>query len=106
MFAGHQIGARDRSVRRQFVRTQFSTYLPAFFVAGGLLHHRGAGGDFGAQVIRRAYCGGGAGAPEAGSGKTTPLRLDFVPDRVGDAGAAEILIERMPVGDVTLISVK
>jgi predicted MFS family arabinose efflux permease len=36
VFAGHQIGAATAAFGAGLVRTQFSTYLPAFFVAGGL----------------------------------------------------------------------
>jgi MFS family permease len=36
VFAGHQIGAASAAFGAGLVRTQFSTYLPAFFVAGGL----------------------------------------------------------------------
>jgi MFS family permease len=36
IFAGHQIGAATAAFGAGLVRTQFSTYLPAFFVAGAL----------------------------------------------------------------------
>jgi MFS family permease len=36
VFAGHQIGAASAAFGAGLVRTQFSTYLPAFFVAGAL----------------------------------------------------------------------
>ena len=36
VFAGHQIGAASAALGAGLVRTEFSTYLPAFFVAGAL----------------------------------------------------------------------
>jgi MFS family permease len=36
IFTGHQIGAASAAIGAGLVRTEFSTYLPAFFVAGGL----------------------------------------------------------------------
>ncbi len=36
VFAGHQIGAASAAFGAGLVRTEFSTYLPAFFVAGAL----------------------------------------------------------------------
>jgi MFS family permease len=36
VFAGHQIGAASAAFGAGFSRTAFSSYLPAFFVAGGL----------------------------------------------------------------------
>jgi MFS family permease len=36
IFAGHQLGAASAAFGAGLVRTEFSTYLPAFFVAGGL----------------------------------------------------------------------
>ena len=36
VFAGHQIGAATAAFGAGLVRTEFSTYLPAFFVAGAL----------------------------------------------------------------------
>ncbi len=36
VFAGHQIGAASAAFGAGFTRTEFSTYLPAFFVAGAL----------------------------------------------------------------------
>jgi MFS family permease len=36
IFAGHQIGAATAAFGAGLTRTEFSTYLPAFFVAGGL----------------------------------------------------------------------
>jgi MFS family permease len=36
IFAGHQIGAASAAFGAGFTRTEFSTYLPAFFVAGTL----------------------------------------------------------------------
>jgi predicted MFS family arabinose efflux permease len=36
IFAGHQIGAASAAFGAGLSRTQFSTYLPAFFAAGAL----------------------------------------------------------------------
>ncbi len=36
IFAGHQIGAASAALGAGFVRTEYSTYLPAFFIAGAL----------------------------------------------------------------------
>jgi len=36
IFAGHQIGAASAAFGAGFVRTEYSTYLPAFFIAGAL----------------------------------------------------------------------
>jgi sugar phosphate permease len=36
IFAGHQIGAASAAFGAGLVRTEYSTYLPAFFVAGAL----------------------------------------------------------------------
>ena len=36
VFAGHQIGAASAAFGAGLVRTEYSTYLPAFFVAGAL----------------------------------------------------------------------
>jgi MFS family permease len=36
IFAGHQLGAASAAFGAGYVRTEYSTYLPAFFVAGGL----------------------------------------------------------------------
>jgi MFS family permease len=36
IFAGHQLGAATAAFGAGFARTEFSTYLPAFFVAGAL----------------------------------------------------------------------
>jgi MFS family permease len=36
IFAGHQLGAASAAFGAGFTRTEFSTYLPAFFVAGAL----------------------------------------------------------------------
>jgi sugar phosphate permease len=36
IFAGHQIGAASAAFGAGLVRTVYSTYLPAFFVAGAL----------------------------------------------------------------------
>jgi sugar phosphate permease len=36
IFAGHQLGAASAAFGAGLVRTEYSTYLPAFFVAGGL----------------------------------------------------------------------
>jgi sugar phosphate permease len=36
IFTGHQIGAASAAIGAGLVRTEFSTYLPAFFVAGAL----------------------------------------------------------------------
>jgi predicted MFS family arabinose efflux permease len=36
VFAGHQIGAATAALGAGIVRTEFSTYLPAFFAAGAL----------------------------------------------------------------------
>jgi sugar phosphate permease len=36
IFAGHQIGAAFAAFGAGLIRTEYSTYLPAFFVAGAL----------------------------------------------------------------------
>jgi len=36
IFAGHQIGAASAAFGAGLVRTEYSSYLPAFFVAGAL----------------------------------------------------------------------
>ena len=36
VFAGHQLGAATAAFGAGLVRTEYSTYLPAFFVAGAL----------------------------------------------------------------------
>jgi hypothetical protein len=36
VFAGHQIGAATAAFGAGLTRTEFNTYLPAFFVAGAL----------------------------------------------------------------------
>lgn len=36
VFAGHQIGAASAAFGAGLIRTEYSTYLPAFFVAGAL----------------------------------------------------------------------
>ena len=36
MFAGHQIGAAIAALGAGFSRTEFASYLPAFFAAGAL----------------------------------------------------------------------
>ena len=53
VFAGHQIGAASAAFGAGLVRTEYSTYLPAFFCCRGAVHHRGAGGNLGAQVVGR-----------------------------------------------------
>ena len=94
IFAGHQIGAATAAFGAGFSRTEFSSYLPAFFVAGALCllasalvltitkptsrprHWRR--GIAGRHVVKRF-------------GGYSPLRLDLVPDQRRDVGAAEIL---------------
>jgi hypothetical protein len=36
IFAGHQIGAATAALGAGFSRTEFASYLPAFFVAGAM----------------------------------------------------------------------
>jgi hypothetical protein len=36
VFAGHQIGAATAALGAGFSRTEFASYLPAFFAAGAL----------------------------------------------------------------------
>ena len=36
VFAGHQLGAATAAFGAGYIRTEYSTYLPAFFIAGGL----------------------------------------------------------------------
>ena len=36
IFAGHQIGAATAAFGAGLIRTEYSTYLPAFFIAGAL----------------------------------------------------------------------
>jgi len=50
VFAGHQIGAAKRGTfGAGFSRTEFATYLPAFFIAGALCPLRGDADPDGAQ---------------------------------------------------------
>ena len=36
IFAGHQLGAASAAFGAGYIRTEYSTYLPAFFIAGTL----------------------------------------------------------------------
>jgi sugar phosphate permease len=36
IFTGHQIGAASAAIGAGLIRTEYSTYLPAFFIAGVL----------------------------------------------------------------------
>jgi len=36
IFAGHQIGAASAAFGAGLIRTEYSTYLPAFFISGAL----------------------------------------------------------------------
>jgi hypothetical protein len=36
VFAGHQIGAASAAFGAGFARTEYASYLPAFFIAGAL----------------------------------------------------------------------
>src|SRR5260370_12465631 len=36
IFAGHQLGAASAAFGAGYIRTEYSTYLPAFFIAGAL----------------------------------------------------------------------
>ena len=105
VFAGHQIGAASAAFGAGLVRTQLF-HLPAGVLCRGrAVHHRGAGGDIGPQVVRRAHWGGGAGA------RLRPksyFRFSSILSQISAAMSAppRFLTERMPVGEVTLISVK
>jgi sugar phosphate permease len=62
IFTGHQIGAATAALGAGIVRTEYSTYLPAFFAAGVLC----IGAALLVLTLRRATPGGiGAAAPAA-----------------------------------------
>ena len=62
VFAGHQIGAPSAAFGAGLVRTEYSTYFPAFFVAGALLPHRGGTCSDGAKTVGAGNRQGRAGA--------------------------------------------
>ncbi len=91
VFAGHQIGAASAAFGAGLVRTEYSTYLPAFFVAGALCLIAAAAGADGAEVVAQGYRRGHAGAGAGLTDISAALFLDLVPDQRRDVGAAEIL---------------
>ena len=104
VFAGHQIGAASAAFGAGLVRTEYSTYLPAFFVAGALciiaalavISVRKPSGAIG----RRGCAGAGAGLGFSAS-------LSIL-SQISAAISAppKFFTARMPVGEVTLISVR
>ena len=106
IFAGHQIGAASAAFGAGLIRTEYSTYLPAFFVCRRAVHHRrGAGDHFGAQIVAAQRIG----APAAyRRGHKVDFRLASILSQISAAmsGPPRFFTERMPVGEVTLISVR
>ncbi len=104
VFAGHQIGAATAAFGAGFVRTEFSTYLPAFFVAGALCLlaavlvltvRKSSPRAVGVRGRRRG--------PEDFSG-ASPSILSQISAAM--SGPPKFFTARMPVGEVTLISVR
>jgi hypothetical protein len=89
IFAGHQIGAACAAFGAGFSRTEFASYLPAFFVAGALCL---IAAGLVLTIAKPSVTGFGAAKPApAARLRLLPLFLDLVPDQRRDVGAAEIL---------------
>ena len=113
VFAGHQIGAASAAFGAGLVRTEYDTYLPAFFVAGALciiaaalvlMVRKSSRADAGAVTPA-------AGAERAGFGQdmlTNQRRFSAILSQISAAmsGPPRFFTARMPVGEVTLISVR
>jgi sugar phosphate permease len=68
VFAGHQIGAASAAFGAGLVRTEFYTYLPAFFVAGALCIIAAL-----AVISIRKSSGAGVGVAAPAPARATPV---------------------------------
>ena len=106
IFAGHQIGAATAAFGAGFSRTEFSSYLPAFFVAGALCMLASA---LVLTIARpKAIACLARRAPCARIEKLDYFRFASILSQISAAtsGPPRFLMARMPVGEVTLISVR
>ena len=90
VFAGHQIGAASAAFGAGLIRTEYSTYLPAFFIAGALC----IVAALLVLTMRKPSASGiGAAAPAPARGLEPYFRFASILSQISAAisGAAEIL---------------